>query len=323
MNTPDMTLWQGRIDNADGELGQRWHQIVQAYDETTPSAPAIALLGFACDAGVARNHGRIGARQGPTALRQALSNLPAQVDQCIVDAGNIECDADALEVAQQRYAQRITHLLEQNLFPIGLGGGHEIAYGTFQGLANHLSAKAQPKVGIINLDAHFDLRADEKASSGTPFRQIAQDCAKRGWDFNYCCLGVSEFSNTQALFKRASDLNVTWRRDEDMSIRHIDETLAILNTFINRVDTLYLTLCLDVLPAAIVPGVSAPAAHGVPIEVIETLVDAVCHSGKLKVFDIAELNPSFDVDNRSARVGARMVARVAKHMMANPHDHDL
>jgi formiminoglutamase len=84
-----------------------------------------------------------------------------------------------------------------------------------------------------------------------------------------------------------------------------------------------LTLCLDVLPAAIVPGVSAPAAHGVPIEVIETLVDAVCHSGKLKVFDIAELNPSFDVDNRSARVGARMVARVAKHMMANPHDHDL
>ena len=323
MNTPDMTLWQGRIDSADGELGQRWHQIVQAYDETAVATPAIALLGFACDAGVARNHGRIGARQGPTALRQALSNLPTQVDQCIVDAGNIECDADALEVAQQRYAQRITRLLEQNLFPIGLGGGHEIAYGTFQGLADHLSAQAQPKIGIINLDAHFDLRADEKASSGTPFRQIAQDCTRRGWDFNYCCLGVSEFSNTQALFKRASDLNVTWRRDEDMSIRHIDETLATLSQFINRVDTIYLTLCLDVLPAAIVPGVSAPAAHGVPIEVIEALVDAVCHSGKLKVFDIAELNPSFDVDNRSARVGARMVARVAKHMMANPDDHDL
>jgi formiminoglutamase len=61
-----------------------------------------------------------------------------------------------------------------------------------------------------------------------------------------------------------------------------------------------------------VPGVSAPAARGVSLEVIEPLVDVICASGKLALFDIAELNPSLDIDQRSARVAARLVARVAK-----------
>ncbi|WP_329956559.1 arginase family protein [Collimonas humicola] len=68
----------------------------------------------------------------------------------------------------------------------------------------------------INLDAHFDLRLSDRASSGTPFRQVAEDCAVRGWPFRYCCLGVSALANTAALFERAEQLGVVWRLDEGM-----------------------------------------------------------------------------------------------------------
>lgn len=307
-----MNIWQGRIDTADGELGQRWHQIMRPTNAATPQG-AVALLGFACDAGVARNHGRVGASAGPAAIRAALANMPVAARQILSDAGDITCDGDSLEAAQQNYAERITALLNQGLLPIGLGGGHEIAYGSFCGLAAHVH-DAQPRIGIINFDAHFDLRADEHASSGTPFRQIADDCAARGWDFNYCCLGVSEFANTQALFARAKQLGVTWRLDDEMTLPQLPANLAILQDFLARVDVVYFTLCLDVLPAAVVPAVSAPAARGVTLEVIEPLLDSICQSGKLKLFDIAELNPRFDIDNQSARVAARLVARVAKQI---------
>ncbi|RJG06975.1 formimidoylglutamase [Noviherbaspirillum cavernae] len=313
---PDMSRWQGRIDNAEGELGRRWHQIVRPLAATT-EGKGIALIGFACDAGVARNHGRIGAKNGPAAIRTVLGNMPVHRCTSIHDAGDIVCVAeeknDGLESAQNSLSAEIDQLLDRGLLPIALGGGHEIAFGSFGGLARHLAKKEKaPRIGVINLDAHFDLRMAEQASSGTPFRQIAEDCQARGWPFQYCCLGVSNFANTEALFERARKLGVTWRLDDEMGVAQLDPTLATLANFIAQVDYLYFTICLDVLPAAVAPGVSAPAPRGVPMEVIEPIVDMVAASGKLRVADIAELNPHHDIDQRTARVAARFVARLAE-----------
>lgn len=318
--SPALTSWQGRIDAAEGDLGRRWHQIIRPLDGTTSTG--VALIGFACDAGVARNHGRVGAREGPAALRAALGNMPVRSRTSIFDAGDIVCvptgDDDGLESAQQELSSTIADLLARGLLPIAMGGGHEIAFGSFGGLARHLasrdlSGRGMPRIGIINLDAHFDLRMANRASSGTPFRQIAEDCIARGWPFHYCCLGVSDFANTQALFERARSLGVRWLRDEDMGATQLDRVLATLDDFMSQIDHVYFTICLDVLPAAVAPGVSAPAARGVGLDVIEPIVDRVAASGKLRVADIAELNPARDIDQRTARVAARLLARIAEH----------
>ena len=87
-----------------------------------------------------------------------------------------------------------------------------------------------------------------------------------------------------------------------------------LEKFLAGVDIVYLTICLDVVPAATAPGVSAPAAYGVSLEVVEALVDLVTVSGKLRLTDIAEMNPRFDIDQRTARVAARLVSRIAGAM---------
>jgi formiminoglutamase len=317
---PDMTRWTGRIDDAEGELGKRWHQLVRPFDAGA-NERAVALLGFACDAGVARNHGRVGAREGPAAMRAMLGNMPVHRARSIIDAGDVLCMAeshgDGLESAQATLSATLEELLSFGLQPIVLGGGHEMAFGSFGGLARHLAhEKTAPRIGIVNLDAHFDLRMADRASSGTPFRQIAEDCAARGWPFHYCCLGVSNFANTEALFTRARQLGVTWRLDEEMSAAMLPATLEALAGFLQKVDHVYFTFCLDVLPAAVAPGVSAPAPRGVAMEVAEAIVDMVAGSGKLRVADIAELNPSFDIDQRTARVAARLVARIAEGLSA-------
>ncbi len=312
----NMSLWSGRDDTPDeGAAGLRWHQCVKALSDEAHEG--VALLGFASDAGVARNHGRPGARQGPTKLRRMLAGLPAP-SVPVYDAGDVVCEDDALEAAQAEQAGQLASLLDQGLLPITLGGGHEVALGSFRGLARHLEnqdAHAKPRVGIINLDAHFDLRLAPRGSSGTPFRQIADDCQEKGWAFQYCCLGISRFANTQALFDRAKDLGVWWREDTQMSPGHEDATLRYLSDFMAQVDHVYFTLCLDVLPAAVAPGVSAPAAYGVSLALVENLLDAVAQSGKLRLADIAELNPSYDIDDRTARTAARCVARLADPAM--------
>lgn len=301
--------WQGRIDDEEPGFAKRWHQVMR-IEKGMPGD--IVLLGFASDAGVVRNKGRAGAAAGPTAIRQMLANIPLGKSLNLADAGDIACIGDELEATQAHYAQTLTDLLQLKRRVIGLGGGHEIAFGGFCGLLNSLDTGTKTRIGIINFDAHFDLRIDARPSSGTPFRQIAELCQERGIDFHYLPLGIARFANTQALFERARALGVHWRTDEMMNADNVPEARSDIAHFMAKVDIVYLTICLDVLPPALAPGVSAPSARGVELAVIEPLIDHIMESGKVAYADIAEMNPLLDIDHRTARIAARLVARIAE-----------
>jgi len=307
----DMSPWQGRIDSQEGSLARRWHEVVQPL--AVDAAPGAAFLGLASDLGVQRNQGRPGAAEGPLALRRALANLPFRGGLPLYDAGTVIPEGEDLEGAQADFGTGVHQLLEAGHLCLGLGGGHEIAWGSWQGLAAWAEAQQPlPRIGILNLDAHFDLRQADRATSGTPFRQIANDCARRGWDFRYAAFGISVYANTEALFQAARDLQVLTRLDEDLGVADLPGALSDLALFAGSVDHLYLTVCLDVLPAAVAPGVSAPAARGVALDVLEKLIDVACATGKVRHAEIAELNPSLDEDGRTAKVAARLIGRMVE-----------
>ncbi|MBV2180841.1 MAG: arginase family protein, partial [Castellaniella sp.] len=67
-----------------------------------------------------------------------------------------------------------------------------------------------------------------------------------------------------------------------------------------------LTIDIDCLPASVAPGVSAPAAFGVPLPVVEAFARHLRASGKLRLAELAEMNPDFDIDGHTARVAARL-----------------
>lgn len=311
--------WSGRIDATDGTRGRRWHQVVQPV--ATADRPGVALLGFASDAGVIRNHGRPGAADGPRTLRRALANLAwhGGDDARLYDAGNVTCEGDQLEDAQAAYAGRLADLLRAGHFPIGLGGGHEIAWAAYPGLERTLAGDPRlERLGIVNFDAHLDLRRAEipgRGTSGTPFLQIAESRAAAGQDFRYLCLGASEAANTPALFDRARDLGVEIVLDVDAGA---PAAHARLQQFIAESSAVYLTFCLDVLPPAVAPGVSAPSGLGVALHrAVALLRETLAHCGhrtpasKLLLADVAEFNPRFDPDGRTARTAARLVYELA------------
>jgi len=312
----DLTAWQGRIDAVDGDAGRRWHQVVEPLGRDATGAGTV-LLGFACDAGVARNHGRTGAAAGPQAVRRQLANLAwhGTAESRLYDAGDVACGDGNLELAQARFAGRLGEILRDGHRVVGIGGGHEIAWASYQGIAAAFDGDARlHRFGIINFDAHFDLRQPETAgrgSSGTPFLQIAAARAAAGLPFHYLCLGLSEAANTRALFERAAALGARHVKDVDIGR---DLAADAVREFVAGCDAVYCTFCLDVLPAATAPGVSAPAGLGVPLHrAVELLrlVVAECGRGprdKLVMADVAELNPLHDAsDARTARAAARIV----------------
>ena len=314
-----MKSWSGRVDASDGDAGRRWHQVVRPA--ASADGPGIAIAGLACDAGVRRNRGRPGAAAGPRELRRMLGNLAWHEagSRRLYDAGDVSCDDDDLERVQHEYAQLVAGLLRAGHMPIGLGGGHEIAWAAYQGAALALAGDARlDRLGIVNFDAHLDLRLPEtpgRGTSGTPFLQIAESRAASGLEFRYLCVGASMASNTAALFDRAATLGADVILDVDAGG---SETDSRIRDFIADCSAVYLTFCLDVLPAATAPGVSAPSALGMPLQraiaLLRCVLDACAQdgsAGKLLMADVAELNPAFDEAGRTARTAARIVYEIA------------
>ncbi|APU48494.1 MULTISPECIES: formimidoylglutamase [Acinetobacter] len=294
--------WQGRHDG-DGEEHRRIHHVVN----TTQHA-SFALIGFGSDEGVKRNKGRLGAADAPDMIRAQLANLPVHQSVSIVDIGTVVCEQGQLEKAQAELADQVERSLQQGMKPIVLGGGHEVAFGSFSGLFQYIQHhEPQQKIGIINFDAHFDLREAEQVTSGTPFLNAAKLSEQNQKEFHYLCIGVAKHSNTKALFDTADRLNCQYIYDQQLQLSEIDHLISKINGFIEKIDALYITVDLDVFNASIAPGVSAPAVKGIDLSVFDPLFQAIKKSGKIRVFDVAECNPRFDLDNRTAKLAAYII----------------
>jgi len=311
-DNPEQGWWQGRNDG-DEWLQQRWWQVVEAiaFDEISKKdiQHSIVLAGFACDEGVVRNKGRAGAAKGPEALRHNCSNLPVYFSQekKIYDTGNVVCTDKNLEAAQISLSAIVSAILARKGFPLLLGGGHEILYGHYCGTQKNFPGK---NIGVINFDAHFDLRSDAEtgATSGSGFYQIAEDCKKEHNKFLYFALGIQEAGNTHELFERAKALDVDYILAHDFHYSKLEKIKAQLQIFLDKTEVVCLTIDLDVFASGDAPGVSAPAAGGLRYDFLfYEVMRLLAGSGKIVSMDIAELNPEFDIDNRTAKLAANII----------------
>ncbi|WP_273565552.1 formimidoylglutamase [Maribacter halichondriae] len=272
----------------------------------------FAILGYACDEGVRRNQGRIGAIHGPDAIREQLGKMANHLDDGtqLFDLGSVQCTDGNMEASQDYLSNKVGELLATNAFPILLGGGHDIAYGHFNGIKKHLGPKKS--IGIINFDAHFDLRDNLKGNnSGTPFYQISQDCKQEGLPFNYLCLGIRQDANDCGLFETAEVLGVDYIEAKNFHMANAQTIVHKLLDFIGQVDHLYVTIDLDGFSSAYASGVSAPSPMGFSPTVVVESLELIINSGKMVSLDIAEMNPKYDSDTQTAKLAASLVHFVA------------
>lgn len=263
-----------------------------------PEGCRVALIGLPDDTGVKLNGGRPGASEGPTAFRAALAKYGVAAPHGfdwpkVFDAGDVvpaEGDGEeALLETHRRISEAVTAIVEMGLFPIAVGGGHDLTLPFVRAVVEH-HRRRMPGLafGGVYFDAHLDVR--ESIGSGMPFRRLMEDHGVGPLNV----IGFSPMVNARE--------HVEYFRSKGGLINGLGGPGPIRG----RPPAMFVSLDMDVFDQSHAPGVSAMNPTGmVPAQVAGMLTsmavspDAVC-------FDIMELCPAHDEGGRTARVAAAM-----------------
>lgn len=295
--------WQGRFDGDDPLNHRIFQRVTLEENYDTIKAGDFALHGFAVDEGVKRNKGRVGAKNAPDLIRKNMSNFPViSAGFVLKDFGNVHCENSDLEKAQNDLAEKVHLVLKMGGRSIVLGGGHEVMFAHYSGIQKAFPEK---KIGIINIDAHFDNReieANVGATSGTGFWQIAQK-----EELHSLHIGIQRNSNTLKLFDNAHKFGMKYILCDELFFENLPSLYEKIDAFTATTDIIYLTVCMDVFNSSIAPGVSALAYNGIFADAsFMHFFRHILNSKKLIAMDIAEINPAYDNDERTSKLGASL-----------------
>jgi agmatinase len=241
---------------------------------------------------------RPGARFGPSAIRRASWGIETYSPYLnkdlgqfsIHDMGDLELPLGEKKISLDLIRKAVRKILSENKFPILLGGDHLITLPIVEELV-----KNYPKLQIIHIDAHTDLREEylsESVSHSTVMRRVVDHLGEG----RLSQIGIR--SGTEDEFKLARKMK---------SIIPFDP--GSLSSMIKRLrnQPVYITLDLDVMDPSLIPGVGTPEPGGFFFHEFISLLK------KLKTlhvvgFDIVELTPDYDPTQISS-IAASVILR--------------
>jgi formiminoglutamase len=296
---PQPELFQSRRDPNDPRLAE-----VVASDPAEYAAAELVILGCPQDQGVERNGGRVGAAAAPDAIRKQFYKLSTfNVRRKIFDAGNVDVSG-SLEEIHDRHAAVVTQILSEGRRVIVLGGGNDVSYP--DGVAMAEAFGAGNWIGV-NVDAHLDVRVAEQRNSGTPYRQLLEEQRlvpsyfyEVGYQSHFASpiyydyirrLGVNRIS--LELLRSRTDVDLELR--EQIRQKFIAHSSS-LNTFFG--------FDLDVVRMSDAPGTSAPSPLGLRAGELIQLVKYAASLSNTRMVEFSEVNPLYDVDDRTSRLVA-------------------
>lgn len=281
--------------------------------------PSLVIVGCPQDIGVQRNNGRVGAALAPEAIRKQLYKLPPvtskyqmkQLSFPLVDIGNVDVSSNFLEPIHANLTSVVSKVLTNGHIPIVLGGGHDCAFGN--GRAFLEFAKSNDKsVAIINIDAHLDVRPlnNGLAHSGSPFRQLLETYPNQIAHFVEFGIQNFAFAQSHRDFIESSPTPSTIFFFDDIVNTGFFTSLQQLVTQLkaSNADWMYLSIDIDAVQSAYAPGVSAPAVTGFTPNELLSIVKELCSTKKVRLLDIVEVNPTYDIDNRTSKLAAVTLA---------------
>lgn len=301
------------------------HWLVQEiyFEERDYDKATHVLVGCPQHEGVYRNNGRIGAAEAPNKIRQQLYKLQVEKDIPVklFDAGNVITDLfdsseitdfpdlnqkpDALEEIHNRLSTVVAEFLRDDKKVIVLGGGNDISYADVRALA-----ETNRNISAINIDAHLDMRMADEMTSGTPYRKLIEDDFLSPHQFYE--FGIRPESNGAYYVENAEELGVNVHSLEDVLKEGVRPAFQhILGQIGSR--PFFLGLDMDSIQASDAPGVSASSPLGFSAREVMSCIHQARRKENLKVFEITEVNPRYDIDDRTVKLAAQFVYASLQH----------
>ena len=290
----------------------------------------IRIIGVPMDLGASRR----GVDMGPSALRVAgLQARLKQLGNQVEDIGNIpvrQPEEQPYGGKNAKYLEEIAEIcksladivqktLEENFFPVVLGGDHSIAVGTAAGAATYFN-KTSKRIGMIWLDAHGDMNTPESSPSGnvhgmplaaimgygppelTELAGIKPMIEPR----NVTLVGIRDLDSKERRLVKESGVHVYTMRDIDE--RGMREVMSEAIRFASD-DTagIAVSLDMDFVDPSDAPGVGTPVRGGVTYREAHLALEMIADSRTMVCFELVEINPVIDLHNTTALLGVELV----------------
>jgi formiminoglutamase len=195
--------------------------------------------------------------------------------------------------------------IEPRFVPVMIGGDHSVTAPAVRGFC---AANPGKRVGVINIDAHLDVRNFEHGPhNGTPFRAILSgDLPIAGQ--NFVELGIHGFMNAAAYMRWARDQGATIISGRDVQRRGMADCIAeALRVAGDGTDVIYLSVDIDCLAYPWAIGTAATSPEGLSAWQLMEAVWACGLDAKVRAIDLVEIDPSRDVKDLTSRTGCSVI----------------
>ncbi|MDQ0177818.1 arginase [Bacillus chungangensis] len=286
----------------------------------------ISIVGVPMDLGQMRR----GVDMGPSAIRYAgVVERLEKLGYEIKDIGDIEIGAadrghdssnnlrnlKAVAEGNERLAKKIDGIIQQNRFPLVLGGDHSIAIGTLAGVAKHYK-----ELGVIWYDAHGDLNTADTSPSGNihgmplaaslgyghpSLTEIGKYSPKIKPE-NVVVIGARDLDDGEKEFIKENNIKVYTMHEIDRlgMAQVMEQTIDYLK---NRTDGVHLSLDLDGLDPNDAPGVGTPVLGGISYRESHLAMEMLAESHLITSAEFVEINPILDRENQTAKVAVALM----------------
>jgi arginase family enzyme len=244
----------------------------------------------------------------PGLLRKTLKRIGRydvetgrELDTEIADRGDVEVAGLSIEDATPRIRDAVAASAEAHALTLLVGGNNAVTRPGVLGLGGDIE-----EVGLITLDAHFDMRdTSEGLSNGNPVRALIEDGLPGA---NIAQVGLASFANSMAMHKDALDAGNLLVTMGDIRSHGIDWAISHALDHVAHCDALVIDCDIDVVDRSQLPGAPGARPGGMAVHDFFWAVRRLASDRRVRVIDLTEWDPPLDTTDLSALTAARWVA---------------
>jgi arginase family enzyme len=282
-----------------------WPSITDLF--VTDGPADVALIGAPMNLGaVTPGH----YDRAPAIIRRALrrfSTYDVEIGQELAlrirDFGDLDVAALTLEEGFAPVRDAVEACTAAHELTILLGGHNGATRPAANGLGVPLS-----QVGLITLDAHFDLRdTGEGLLNGNPVRALLEDGLPGR---NICQIGLAPYANTAAMHRIARQEGIGVFTISEVKRRGIAGVLDAALARLAHVEAIMVDFDIDVIDRAQCPGAPGARPGGMPVDIFFEAVRFLAARPSVKLVDLTEFDPSLDAGQITELTAARWVCEI-------------
>ena len=244
----------------------------------------------------------------PALLRQTLRRIGRydietgrEISTLIADRGDVELTGLTIEQATGPIRDAVQFSASLHDLTLLVGGNNAVTRPGVLGLGLPLE-----KVGLITLDAHFDMRdTNEGLSNGNPVRALIDDGMP---GTNIAQIGLAAFANSKKMHEDAVAAGNLVITIGEVGLNGIAGAIERALAHVEHCEAIFVDCDIDVIDRSSLPGAPGARPGGMAATDFFRGVRYLASQRKVRVIDLTEWDPPLDPTDLSALTAARWVA---------------